>query len=572
MKSLYSGTRISNINHHHNNNNQSATFRPVSSPSASMMRYSSAYCTNSMMTDTTSYNSSSNNSSMVIRRSFSSSKAPSQTLKWLMDNFEGAEGVSLPRATLFALYMQHCNENHVEPMNAASFGKMIRSIFSGLKTRRLGTRGNSKYHYYGIKLKQQSILQRRLEEVSHQIKPLGSLEHLEKRQRCTSQKHLMSVKSLKNTHLSSSLPKKPREEQKKDSESLKNSSNPNSVRCFMKIPSLPAIQYDKAHIKSLDLESEHFAEFYGLYVEHFEASIAAINNAQFEYISSIWNAFWRHPSFDANNSSFRMIEKRLPTDMFFKLCEEPIIIDFVYKSDNIFFDSYAEYIFPSVITTIDDSTLVNLRNGTTILPNIITKSTIHLPMAIVSAKCQAKDNFLSYIKDIVSISQSTGAVKNIFRSKTCLNQIVKDFESLDFEEINNRLFELFPLRFGNIQTFRDIINAFLTNKCENISNDTIVDDLLMNLISHIDMILSSSQTDDFVKSLRQLYVQWCLFSSMILRELTLQSSPSFGVFQVLRTLLDDFLMHNIKIAIAKLSDSPVLSALRDISNLEQQLS
>ena len=99
-----------------------------------------------------------------------------------MDNFEAAEGVSLPRATLFALYMQHCNELEIEPMNAASFGKMIRSIFSGLKTRRLGTRGNSKYHYYGIKLKQNSILHKRLEDVSTQLRPLmQKAKNIEKR-------------------------------------------------------------------------------------------------------------------------------------------------------------------------------------------------------------------------------------------------------------------------------------------------------------------------------------------------------------------------------------------------------
>ena len=43
-------------------------------------------------------------------------------------------------------------------MNAASFGKLIRSVFLGLRTRRIGTRGNSKYHYYGIRVKPTSPL------------------------------------------------------------------------------------------------------------------------------------------------------------------------------------------------------------------------------------------------------------------------------------------------------------------------------------------------------------------------------------------------------------------------------
>lgn len=77
---------------------------------------------------------------------------------WLMENYETAEGVSLPRSTLYNHYMRHCNEHKLDAVNAASFGKLIRSVFTGLRTRRLGTRGNSKYHYYGIRLKPGSHL------------------------------------------------------------------------------------------------------------------------------------------------------------------------------------------------------------------------------------------------------------------------------------------------------------------------------------------------------------------------------------------------------------------------------
>ena len=61
-------------------------------------------------------------------------------VQWLIDNYETAEGVSLPRSTLYAHYLRHCNEHKLEPVNAASFGKLIRSVFLGLRTRRLGTR------------------------------------------------------------------------------------------------------------------------------------------------------------------------------------------------------------------------------------------------------------------------------------------------------------------------------------------------------------------------------------------------------------------------------------------------
>ena len=61
-------------------------------------------------------------------------------IKWLLENYETAEGVSLPRSTLYNHYLRHCAASKVDAVNAASFGKLIRSVFMGLKTRRLGTR------------------------------------------------------------------------------------------------------------------------------------------------------------------------------------------------------------------------------------------------------------------------------------------------------------------------------------------------------------------------------------------------------------------------------------------------
>ncbi|CAH2249144.1 jg21730 [Pararge aegeria aegeria] len=80
-------------------------------------------------------------------------RMPPATVQWLLDHYETAEGVSLPRSTLYTHYLRHCSAHRLEPVNAASFGKLIRSVFVGLRTRRLGTRGNSKYHYYGIRAK-----------------------------------------------------------------------------------------------------------------------------------------------------------------------------------------------------------------------------------------------------------------------------------------------------------------------------------------------------------------------------------------------------------------------------------
>ena len=76
-----------------------------------------------------------------------------------------ATGYSVPRQGLYHSYTLSCDEYDIKPINAASFGKAVRSAFPGIKTRRLGVRGNryvettpsppvltcSKYHYTALR-------------------------------------------------------------------------------------------------------------------------------------------------------------------------------------------------------------------------------------------------------------------------------------------------------------------------------------------------------------------------------------------------------------------------------------
>ncbi|ETE71679.1 DNA-binding protein RFX6, partial [Ophiophagus hannah] len=78
------------------------------------------------------------------------------TLQWLEENYIVCEGVCLPRCILYTHYLDFCRKEKLEPACAATFGKTIRQKFPLLTTRRLGTRGHSKYHYYGIGIKESS--------------------------------------------------------------------------------------------------------------------------------------------------------------------------------------------------------------------------------------------------------------------------------------------------------------------------------------------------------------------------------------------------------------------------------
>ena len=53
---------------------------------------------------------------------------------------------------MFQRYTERCGDERVPTLNPASFGKLVRIIFPNVQTRRLGVRGESKYHYVDLSL------------------------------------------------------------------------------------------------------------------------------------------------------------------------------------------------------------------------------------------------------------------------------------------------------------------------------------------------------------------------------------------------------------------------------------
>ncbi|KAI9484449.1 hypothetical protein BDB00DRAFT_855519 [Zychaea mexicana] len=72
-------------------------------------------------------------------------------LRWVQDNYQYEQDHNVPRSGMYEHYRSTCERCNASPVNSATFGKLIRHVFPEISTRRLGTRGQSKYHYCGIR-------------------------------------------------------------------------------------------------------------------------------------------------------------------------------------------------------------------------------------------------------------------------------------------------------------------------------------------------------------------------------------------------------------------------------------
>ena len=69
----------------------------------------------------------------------------------VQDNYQYEQDHNVPRSGMYEHYRTTCERYNMNPVNSATFGKLIRHVFANITTRRLGTRGQSRYHYCGIR-------------------------------------------------------------------------------------------------------------------------------------------------------------------------------------------------------------------------------------------------------------------------------------------------------------------------------------------------------------------------------------------------------------------------------------
>jgi len=90
----------------------------------------------------------------VIVKRTKQTRVPQIIASWLSSHYEAYPDGRVARQELYNHYLLFCKSiGYMNPGNPSSFGKITRHVFQDITTRRIGKRGDSKYHYFGIRAK-----------------------------------------------------------------------------------------------------------------------------------------------------------------------------------------------------------------------------------------------------------------------------------------------------------------------------------------------------------------------------------------------------------------------------------
>uniref|UniRef100_A0A673AED7 MHC class II regulatory factor RFX1-like n=1 Tax=Sphaeramia orbicularis TaxID=375764 RepID=A0A673AED7_9TELE len=482
-------------------------------------------------------------------------RASPATVQWLLDNYETAEGVSLPRSTLYCHYLLHCQEQKLEPVNAASFGKLIRSVFMGLRTRRLGTRGNSKYHYYGLRIKAGSSLLRLMEDQ----------QHLAMRQQPFSQKQrLKPVHKVEGMTNGTAPGAGQQQQQQQGSGHVDISTQVQQYQQFLDasraLPEFPELDLQGKSLPE-GIELDHVKSFQLLYREHCEAILDVMVNLQFTLVETLWKTFWRFSQSQAGDATLAVhdeSEKRLPKSCLVLLCKYEPVLRWSRDCDNSLYQGLVEILIPDVLRPIPSALTQAIRNFAKSLESWLTNAMMNIPEEMVRIKVTSANAFAQTLRRYTSLNHLAQAARAVLQNTAQINQMLSDLNRVDFANVQEQASWVCRCEDRVVQRLEQDFKLTLQQQ-----------NSLEQWAAWLDGVVSQvlkpyQHSPAFPKAAKLFLLKWSFYSSMVIRDLTLRSAASFGSFHLIRLLYDEYMYYLIEHRVAQAKGETPIAVMGEV--------
>ncbi|XP_064136447.1 DNA-binding protein RFX2 isoform X2 [Loxodonta africana] len=467
-------------------------------------------------------------------------------LQWLLDNYETAEGVSLPRSSLYNHYLRHCQEHKLDPVNAASFGKLIRSVFMGLRTRRLGTRGNSKYHYYGIRLKPESPLNRLQEDTQYMAMRQQPM-HQKPRYRPT-----QKTDSLGDSSSNSSLHSTPEQAMAAQSQHHQQYIDVSHV-----FPEFPAPDLGGVLLQG-DLTLRDVKALQLAYRRHCEATLDVVMNLQFHYVEKLWLAFWSSKATASDGpTSIATSEEEpegaiIPKDKLISLCKQDPILRWMRSCDHILYQALVETLIPDVLRPVPSTLTQAIRNFAKSLEGWLTNAMSDFPQQVIQTKT---------LRRYTSLNHLAQAARAVLQNTSQINQMLTDLNRVDFANVQEQASWVCQCEESVVQRLEQDFKLTLQQQSSLDQWASWLDNVVTQVLKQ------HAGSPSFPKAARQFLLKWSFYSSMVIRDLTLRSAASFGSFHLIRLLYDEYMFYLVEHRVAEATGETPIAVMAEFNDL-----
>ncbi|KAI8821142.1 RFX DNA-binding domain-containing protein [Fimicolochytrium jonesii] len=487
---------------------------------------------------------------------------------WLMENYEQREGISIPRSNLYDHYCSYCVDHKIDPVNSASFGKLIRSVFPDIKTRRLGTRGKSKYHYCGIQMRNESAsvalgegytssirsssARRGESQASSPTPPAGLVGDHDSGisvQHGHTQHGKQQLQSLQPSEESVEQGQQgggdtPQDQQLEEQDPTKSH--------IAQMPALPAL--DPSQL-SPNLDYTACQLFLEGYKQHCQELLQSIQCMKFNEVEGIIREYWEGLSTQDR-----------------EIVNSPDIIEYIWRYDSLLYDTIMNLLLPNVLQMMPIQIIQAVRQFARQLEPWMLASLHTQSPLLTTRKIEVVKVFIQQLRRHTSLNHLAQATAAVLDNPDQVAQMLADWNRIDFENILDQASWVCECRKQDVVQLMELDFRALLSSGSSLQHWTTWLETCVNRFLAPSLSLDPTR---YVYVARQFLLKWAFFSSLAMRDLTLRSATSFGSFHLLRLLFDEYVFYLVEQRIANVKafeeeQSQVVQAVQQVQVVDPQ--
>ncbi|KAJ7368311.1 hypothetical protein DFH08DRAFT_1071042 [Mycena albidolilacea] len=532
---------------------------------------------------------------------------------WLTANYAPYPDGNVPRQGLYFSYRRVCDQYGIPHINTATLGKAIRLCFPTIKTRRLGVRGNSKYHYCGIRpatsaeaewlqdyihksnnnagqpnanARANGESSTRSEERSDEDEdedseggnsalnskrnsltlgsdlkgPTFSADLSDKTPTAATLSNQAAQRPQGSYPLQASIRRHPTQEGGLGVSSHSPPSNnavpylgaqqPTSVRQF---PHFPSIE-EAVGVNSTSPHGIAAREVWGWFQDHLDSLLESVRSFRFDQFEMHLRTFWS--SLGGNHR---------------EVVHAPAIAGLMAKADAIVYDEILEILRSQMLSPITPTALASLRQLANKMEKILLVALESYGNTFVEPKVELGARFGHLVLRFLDIYQVTQALNTVLTNQKQLAEMRRSWQKVDFESVRNQSALVCNCRHEDLV---QLLEVEFVGMLESLTKSTEpVREVMTWADKCCERLMGSSRANHggseerSTMSSRSVLIRWGYVTSQVMRDLTIRSDPAFGAFQIMKLFLDDWIAVNVLRSVA-LSTNSVAASVEPV--MQQQ--
>ncbi|KIJ56668.1 hypothetical protein M422DRAFT_149249 [Sphaerobolus stellatus SS14] len=525
---------------------------------------------------------------------------------WSVANYATYPDGNVPRQGLYFSYRRVCEQYQIPHINTATLGKAIRLCFPTIKTRRLGVRGNSKYHYCGIRpatASEAEFLQdyiRRsnnhagLPAASIAARPNAGGQFAREGSRSDdeddddgSEGHSSTGQSRSVSRTNLSVPVKspalyPMDISDKTPTTNSSLQNQASVRPTSASFTPAQIRKGSQAPPTATTSQTTFTQANGNFLPHQPLSVRSLpsfpniedavgqdsSSPQSVVAREVWRWFVEHLDTLLNNvRAFRFDQFEMNIRAFWQnlngdhreVVHAPAVAGLMARADALVYDEILETLRSQILSPIPAHSLAGLRTLADKMEKMLLLALENYGPTFVEPKVELGARFGHLVLRFLDMFQVTQALTTVLSNPKQLSDMQRSWGSVDFESVRNQAALVCNCRHEDLSQLLEVDFPKMMEALPTTNEPVRIvmqwaDEVCERLMGPRAGAGASEDRGGSMSS-RSILIRWGYVTSQIMRDLTIRSDPAFGAFQILKLFLDDWIALSVLRTVALSTNS-----------------